>query len=65
MLYQNEIITLEKIIKSIFCAKNLMPKLVVLHLCKKFQVLQKIFLKKNPSSLIVHIRFSKLCGEIF
>ena len=49
-----------------FLWKKMKPKLVVLQLSKKVQVLEKkFFQKKNSSSLFVQIRPTKRCAEIF
>ena len=42
----------------------MIPKWVVLQSWKKLQVIEKKT-EKNPFSLIVQIRFSKWCAEVF
>ena len=48
-----------------FWWKKMTPKLVVLQVVKKLQVLEKKFFskKKNPSRLFVPIRPTKRCAE--
>ena len=47
-----------------FWYKRMTPKLLVLHSWKKSQVLKKVFLKKNSSSLFVEVKSSKRWAEI-
>ena len=54
-------------LEKIFLWKKMTPKLAVLQLWKKLQVLEKknFIEKKNLSSLFVQIRPTKRCAEIF